>query len=298
MTQYLKTILTIAGSDPMSGAGIQADIKAAASRSVFALSAISVITAQNSKGVASFTPVPPDVLKAQLQAITQEVIPDAVKIGIIGSVENARVIIDFLRHLPEIPVILDPVIGSTSGSPFCSPALFDFLITHLIPASSVVTPNIPEALRLACGSANGFHISDGDDLKKLASLLLHKFKSPAILLKGGHLSTPITSESSTKSEISVITDTLTYYDKGEEVCLQFSHPKTISPNLHGTGCTLSSLLASEIALGSPLPEAFHTATSIMEDIICKSIGYSLGQSSNGPLNLFDFIAERNNGINP
>lgn len=298
MKPCLKTILTIAGSDPMSGAGIQADIKAAASRSVFALSAISVITAQNSRGVSSFTPVPPDVLKAQLDAITEEVIPDAIKIGIIGSVENARVILDFLRHLPKIPVILDPVIGSTSGSPFCPPALFDFLMTHLIPASSVVTPNIPEALRLAGMSAIDFPISDGDDLKKLSSLLLHKFKSPAILLKGGHLLTSETPGSSKETENSVITDTLAYYDNAEELFLQIPHHKTISPNLHGTGCTLSSLLASEIALGSPLPEAFHTATSIMEDIICKSIGYSLGQSHNGPLNLFDFIAERNNGINP
>ena len=256
MSRKLKTLISIAGSDPTGGAGIQADVRAGSAMGVHVLSAITALTAQNSNGIRKIELVSPQMLQAQLRSIIEEVIPDSVKIGMIGSVKNLGIIVDFISALPKgTPVVVDPVLKSTAGDN----SLFDddnremikIYKEKLFPIVTVVTPNIPELEILG-------------DITELCQ---------AIVIKGGH------------SSRDVIEDILLFKDSK----VSHSHPRMKCGNLHGTGCVYSSILASYLALGRSLEDAFVSTCSKMEEIISNSCDYSLGSSDYGPLNINNYL---------
>lgn len=272
----LVTILTIAGSDSTGGAGIQADIKAAASVGCHALCAVTAVTAQNSHGVSGIFPVTPDFLESQLAAIKADVIPDAVKIGMLGSAENARVVADFISSLPScVNVVTDPVCTASAGGNLGEDgsALLRIYLDDLFPHSTVITPNLKEA-ELIMGRHLDF--PDGEDVAEMmissAMEMLHKTGSQSVALKGGHLPGDN------------LMNVLTARDRAPMICCD---KRIESKNLHGTGCVFSSLFAGLLAHGFNLCESFSEASRLMQVIIKRSCGYNMGTSDYGPLDILD-----------
>lgn len=275
MTRRLTTILSIAGSDPTGGAGIQADIKAAAACGVYAMTAVTAITSQNSRGVSLVSSLPSETLTAQLKDVTEEIMPDAIKLGMMGSLENAKVTAEFLQSLPVgIPVVIDPVATSSAGGDLCNDrkSLRDFYKEELFPLATVCTPNIPEALSFL-DYPSAIVSDNADGMKQLAKDFLNKFHSNSVVLKGGH------------SGSDILTDLLMTAD-GE--CVTFRAQKLNCKNLHGTGCTFASMLAAKLASGEDLKSAFRETSKLIHKIIAESCDYSFGTSNYGPLNLFDY----------
>lgn len=257
MPSYLKTLLTIAGSDPLGGAGIQCDIRCGSSLGVHVLTAITAVTSQNSTGMVNLGVLDSKILKSQLDAILVDTMPDAIKIGLIGSIENLSVIVDFLNGLSKnIPVVLDPILKISadhhpSFHPNTSNEYLDSLVKYLIPLCSLVTPNLEEYEILK---------SRGGDFPDNCKTLI---------TKGGH------------SGAKEITDFLI----SKDLTLEKKHRKVECKNLHGTGCAFSSFLASYLALGYSLKDAFLLTSDKLFEIIENSVNYSLGSSDYGPLNI-------------
>ena len=264
MCKKLKTLLSIAGSDPTGGAGIQADIRAGNCLGVHVLTAITTLTAQNSKGVSMVFPIPHQKLELQLNAIIEEIRPDAIKIGILGNIENLKVTANFLKKFEKrIPVIIDPVLKATADNSVFSDnlsGLLDNYKKHLLPLASVITPNLNE-LNILTG--NYYNKSN------LSSEILKDLNVESLIITGVDFSNKL------------IKDVLVLKD--QIYCI--SHKKINSDNLHGTGCVFSSLLASFQALGYNLFDAFKASNHLMNNLIKKSMGYSLGISNYGPLNI-------------
>ena len=219
----MKTALTIAGSDCSGGAGIQADMKTMTMNGVYAMSAITALTAQNTTGVKAIRESPPDFLKQQLDAVFEDIYPDAVKIGMVASSELIRVIADRLRFYNAKNVVVDPVMAATSGSSLMKNDAVQTLIEELLPVSALVTPNIPEAQVLS-----GLTIETKEDMIAAAKQIGDNCHC-AVLLKGGH-------------SINDANDLL--YANDEPVW--FEGKRINNNNTHGTGCTLSSAIASEL----------------------------------------------------
>ncbi|MCH5240225.1 MAG: hydroxymethylpyrimidine/phosphomethylpyrimidine kinase [Muribaculaceae bacterium] len=260
----LKTLLTIAGSDSMGGAGIQADIRAGNSLGLQVVTAITVVTAQNSSGLKQSFNVSPTLLKAQLNAILEDVIPEAVKIGLIESPKQIKVIVDFLKKIPsDIPVIVDPVFKLTRDKGSDRSSFLDhteFLNEYknlLNPLATVVTPNLYELKLLTMQD-------------KIDSLTLERLNAKAAVIKGGH------------GKDNKLTDRLLIAGQEE---IKISHSKVDCENLHGTGCVFSSLLASYMAIGFDLKESFLKTSTRLYEIITNSCNYHLGRSDYGPLNI-------------
>ena len=261
-----KTALTIAGSDCSGGAGIQADLKTMTMNGVYAMSAITALTAQNTTGVRGIQESTPDFLKQQLDAVFEDIYPDAVKIGMVASSELICVIADRLRHYGGKNVVVDPVMIATSGSRLMQADALHTLKTELLPLAEVVTPNIPEAEVLS-----GMPIHSPEDMEKAARHIAENCRC-AVLLKGGH---------------GVHTaDDLLYWD-GEFTW--FPGQRIDNPNTHGTGCTLSSAIASNLAKGLTLNDAVREAKTYISGALGAML--DLGRGS-GPLNhLFDLKSE-------
>lgn len=264
MSDKLKTLLTIAGSDPMGGAGIQADIRVGIEMGVHVITAITALTSQNSKGLIEVGVVDSKILKSQLEAIMEEVIPDAVKIGMIGSLENMAIIESFLNNLPKtIPVVIDPVLYiSSEGINSTKSKLYyqeikEGYISKLFSKATVVTPNLKE-LELLTGNAD---VND---------MTLERLNTKAAVIKGGH------------SQEGIIKDKLLSYGNHIKV---FTHEKKKCKNLHGSGCVFSSLMACFLINGEDIEEAFFNTCHKIKNIINKSDLYSLGTSNYGPLNI-------------
>lgn len=276
MTQKkLVTLLAIAGSDSTGGAGIQADIKAAAACGVYTATAVTAVTAQNSSGVSAIISVSPEILEAQLLAIAADVTPDAVKIGMIGSAENGAVIADFLKSLPSsTPVVIDPVLASSAGGDLADDKrkLADVMLSSLFPFSSVVTPNLNEALYFLGETES---VISHDSIDKIAERLLSLFGCESVILKGGHL------------QGDLLVDTLVSNQFQKNPKKYFSR-RIECKNLHGTGCSYASVLASELAKGVPIENAFVKTSSFINETISRSTGYSFGNSAYGPLNILDY----------
>ena len=216
----MKTALTIAGSDSSGGAGIQADIKTMMAHGVFAESAITALTAQNTVGVTGVLESTPEFLAQQLDAVFTDIFPDAVKIGMVSSSSLITVIADKLKEYGAKNIVIDPVMVATSGSKLINDDAVSTLKNELFPLASVLTPNIPEAEVLA-----DMEIKDVEDMKKAAQIIGNQFNC-AVLCKGGH-------------SLNDANDLL--YSDGE---LKWFNGKRIdNPNTHGTGCTLSSAIA-------------------------------------------------------
>ena len=235
----MKTALTIAGSDCSGGAGIQADIKAMTLNGVFAMSAITALTAQNTTGVRGVEESTPEFLAQQIDAVFEDIRPDAVKIGMVSSSALIRVIADRLRYYDAKNVVVDPVMVATSGSALMKNDAVQTLIEELLPVSTLVTPNIPEAQVLS-----GLTIKTKEDMVTAAKQIGDTYHC-AVLLKGGH-------------SVSDANDLL-YANKE----LHWFEGKRIdNPNTHGTGCTLSSAIASNLAKGFTLTESVQRAKII------------------------------------
>ena len=261
-----KTALTIAGSDCSGGAGIQADLKTMTMNGVYAMSAITALTAQNTTGVRGIQEATPDFLKQQLDAVFEDIYPDAVKIGMVASGELIRVIADRLRHYGAKNVVVDPVMVATSGAALMKTDAVETLIAELLPISTLVTPNIPEAEVLS-----GMKIEREEDMVAAAKKIGDNFHC-AVLLKGGH-------------SINDANDLL--YADGE--LTWFAGKRIPNPNTHGTGCTLSSAIAANLAKGFPLTESVRRAKRYISDALSAML--DLGSGS-GPMDhAFDLQGE-------
>lgn len=254
----MKTTLTIAGSDSSGGAGIQADIKTITINGVFATSAITALTAQNTTGVTGILEVAPDFLKAQIEAVCSDIPPDAAKIGMVSSGALIETIADCLKsfHVPNI--VVDPVMVSTSGARLINENAIAVLKSRLLPLADLVTPNIPEAEVLS-----GLSIQNEIDMEKAAAQISRTYGC-AVLCKGGH-------------NINNANDFL-YTEKTS----RWFYGKHIdNPNTHGTGCTLSSAIAANLAKGFSMADSVKRAKAYISGALEAML--DLGKGS-GPMN--------------
>ena len=253
----MKTALTIAGSDCSGGAGIQADLKTMTMNGVYAMSAITALTAQNTTGVRAIQESTPDFLKQQIDAVFEDIYPDAVKIGMVASSELICVIADRLRYYDAKNVVIDPVMVATSGSALIKNDAVKTLIRELLPVSTLVTPNIPEAQVLSDRI-----IENKEDMIAAAKQIGDSYHC-AVLLKGGH-------------SIHDANDLL--YANGESVW--FEGKRIDNPNTHGTGCTLSSAIASNLAKGFTLIESVQRAKDYISGALAAMLDLGTGS---GPM---------------
>jgi hydroxymethylpyrimidine/phosphomethylpyrimidine kinase len=253
----MQTVLTIAGSDCSGGAGIQADIKTITMQGTYAMSAITSLTAQNTTGVYGIADTEPEFLKQQLDCIFTDIFPDAVKIGMVSKTELIHVIADALKRYGAKNIVLDPVMVSTSGARLLREEAEVALRKELIPLASLITPNIPEAEALS-----GIHIETPGDMVRAAGLIA-KSCPGAILIKGGH-------DKNTANDL--------FFDKGKVEW--FYGEKIDNPNTHGTGCTLSSAIASNLAKGFAMEQSIRKAKDYLTEAL--QAGLNLGKGD-GPL---------------
>lgn len=254
----MRTALTIAGSDSSGGAGIQADIKTMISNGVYAMSAITALTAQNTTGVTGITEVTTDFLAEQLDNIFTDIYPDAVKIGMVSSSELIITISDKLREYGAKNIVVDPVMVATSGSKLISDEAILILKEKLLPMACVITPNIPETEVLA-----EMEVKSEKDMIAAAKKISDEYHC-AVLCKGGH-------------QLNDANDLL--YRDGS---YQWFHGKRINnPNTHGTGCTLSSAIASNLAKGYQLESSVERAKEYISGALAAML--DLGKGS-GPMN--------------
>ena len=257
----MKKVLTIAGSDSSGGAGIQADIKTMTMHGVYAMSTITALTAQNTTGVRAIYPVSPEFLKQQIDAVFEDIRPDAVKIGMVSTPEQAEIISERLIFYKAENIIIDPVAVSTSGSELSTAETYKVLKNKVFPIATLVTPNIPEAEFIT-----GIKISRPEDMEQTAKFIYEKYGC-AVLVKGGH-------------SIDNANDYL--YDGNGK---WFNGKRIYTENTHGTGCTLSSAIASNLAKGHSLEKSIQSAKEYISGCIesisdighgCKPLNHMKG----------------------
>ena len=254
----MKTALTIAGSDSSGGAGIQADLKTMTANGVYAMSAITALTAQNTTGVTDILESTPRFLSEQLDAVFTDIFPDAVKIGMVSSAELIAVIAEKLKAYKAENIVVDPVMVATSGAKLLRSDAVEALCRELLPLAAVLTPNIPEAEILS-----GMTITDAAGMEAAARLISEKYGC-AVLCKGGH-------------KVNDADDLLWREGAGK-----WFHGKRIdNPNTHGTGCTLSSAIASNLAKGYDLDASVERAKAYISGALAAML--DLGHGS-GPMN--------------
>jgi hydroxymethylpyrimidine/phosphomethylpyrimidine kinase len=262
--QGIPVCLTIAGSDPSGGAGIQADLKAFAAHKVYGMSVLTALTAQNTVGVQEVLVLEPGFVAAQLQSVFEDIKPDAVKIGMLGNGAVIRVVAEALNKYHPPIVILDPVMVASSGDLLIDMDALEALTTELFPLATLLTPNKMETAQLS-----GFRIDSLADLRQACVELNRRYAGIPILAKGGDLD--ITSADS--SDILVLS---------AEVWHMLSAPRVITGNTHGTGCTLSAAIAAQMAMGKPLLEAVTLAKSYVTEALLAGKELKLGHGK-GPL---------------
>lgn len=255
----MYTALTIAGSDSSGGAGIQADIKTMTTNGVYAMSAITALTAQNTTGVTDIMEVTPKFLEEQIDSIFTDIRPDAIKTGMVSSGELIEVIADKLTEYKAGNIVVDPVMVATSGARLISEEAIDTLKHRLLPLATVITPNIPEAEVLS-----GMEIKSEEDMEKAAKNICEKFGC-GVLLKGGH-------------QLNDANDLLWQKDADP---VWFHGKRINNSNTHGTGCTLSSAIASNLAKGYDLQTAVKYAKNYISGALAAML--DLGKGS-GPMN--------------
>ena len=253
----MKTVLTIAGSDCSGGAGIQADLKTMLANGVYGMSVITSLTAQNTTGVRAIENVSNNFLKDQIDSVFEDITPDAVKTGMIPSKELVEVISERMKFYNVKNLVVDPVMVATSGADLSNDESVKALKEKLIPLSTLVTPNVPEAEVLS-----GMKIKTKDDMKNVAEKISKEFGC-SVLIKGGH------------SEENA--DDVLYHD-GEFYVFEMT--KIDNENTHGTGCTLSSAIACNLAKGMDVPQAVTRAKEYITEAI--EAGLDLGHGR-GPL---------------
>ena len=262
----MKTALTIAGTDPSGGAGIQADIKTMTANGVYAMSAVTALVAQNTTGVKSIMEVTPAFLEEQLDCVFLDIHPDAVKTGMVSSVPLIQVIARKLKEYRVDKLVVDPVMVATSGDRLISEDAVAALKELLLPLATVLTPNIPEAEVLS-----GVTIADPGDMERAAQAIGERYGC-AVLCKGGH-------------NLNDANDLLWR----DGTCKWFRGRRIHNPNTHGTGCTLSSAIASNLAKGYDLDTAVERAKAYLSGALAAMLDLGAGS---GPMDhLFDLKGE-------
>ena len=259
--KYYKRVLTIAGSDSGGCAGIQADIKTITCIGCFASSVITAVTAQNTLGVNAVQAIPAELVGKQIDAVLSDVGTDAIKIGMLATSEIVEVVAEKIKEYGIENVVLDPVLVSTSGHSLASDGVSQMISEQLFPLSTVVTPNIPEA-----------HFFTGENDSDQIWNVIKKMRAKSMLLKGGHLDA---------DDMGNISDVL-YTGKN---VVEYQHRKCDTSNTHGTGCSLSSAIASYLALGYELQKAVELAIEWEENAIISGANYVLG-GGHGPIDHF------------
>ncbi|MDB5593500.1 MAG: phosphomethylpyrimidine kinase [Hyphomicrobiales bacterium] len=263
----IPNVLSIAGSDPSGGAGIQADLKTFSALGCYGMAAITALTAQNTQGVTGVHVPPASFLVDQIEAIFADVTVAAVKIGMLANAEIvAAVAACLVRHHPPV-IVLDPVLVATSGDSLGAPGVVEAMRTHLFPLATLITPNLPEAARLAdMPEPSGIAGLEG-----LASRLC-ELGARAALVKGGHLS------GETADDVLFDGEALTH----------FSAPRIVTRNTHGTGCTLSSAIAAHMARGMSLPDAIRASKAYLSAALEASDVLNVGHG-HGPVHHFRWL---------
>lgn len=260
----METVLSIAGSDSSAGAGIQQDLKTITAMGCYGATAITAITSQNTLGVQGVMPVPAVDVRRQICSVLDDLDVKAVKIGMIPNLEVAVAVVTSLKEHPAakgIPVVFDPVMISTSGRVLMSPDCLDYIRQRLLPISTLITPNLPEAETLV-----GCKLTTPDIIDMAGCRLSNKFNT-SFLIKGGH----------SRGDDTI--DRL-YMPGGRVSC--FTTPRIVTTNLHGTGCTLSSAIATALAQGCDLPEAVKKGKQTVTRAIINGIDLGIGHG-NGPI---------------
>lgn len=263
----IANVLSIAGSDPSGGAGIQADLKTFGALGCYGMAAITALTAQNTQGVSGVHVPPAAFAAAQIDAIFTDVRVDAVKIGMLASGEIVEAVASRLRAHHARNIVLDPVLVATSGDSLGAPDVVDAMKRHLIPLAEVVTPNVPEAMRLADALDEPV---DAAGLEALARAL-HGLRARSVLVKGGHLAGDVAPD--------VLFD-------GARIST-FTAPRIDTRNTHGTGCTLSSAIAAHLARGLALRDAVAAAKTYLTGALAASGQLDVGSGAgHGPVHHF------------
>jgi len=258
-------VLIIAGSDPSGGAGIQADIKTVTALSGYAMTVITALTVQNTRGVKDVMAIPSDTVMAQIEACLGDIGADVIKIGMIASADLAQTLVEALPR--DIPIVLDPVLVATSGDTLAAGGVAEILRDYLIPRSTIVTPNAPELSTLM-----GRPVTTTDEMRAAGRHLLEKTGVPYALLKGGHIN-------GGDEIINLLMSTKT--------ALEFPIKRLDTVHTHGTGCTLASAVATGLAQGLSPEDATGRAVAYVHGAIKAAPGFGLGH---GPLNHAHAIA--------
>lgn len=258
------SVLTIAGFDGSGGAGIQADIKTISALGCYATSVLTALPVQNTQGVRNIFPIPVEAVSEQIEAILDDVFPDAIKIGMVHTPELVETIVKTLAKYKKVPIVFDPVMVATSGHRLIEEKTIETIIEKLFPISDIITPNMDEAAILA-----KMEVKNLDDMK-IAGEQIKELGCKNILLKGGHLETEM-----------IIS--LFYNDQNDYQT--FKSEKIDTKNTHGSGCTLSSAIASFMARGKSMEEAVAFAQYYVSEAVLKGSDVQTGKG-NGPLNHF------------
>lgn len=267
----MKTALTIAGSDSSGGAGIQADIKTMMANGVYAMSAITALTAQNTRGVWGTMETEPEFLGSQLDAVFTDIMPDAVKIGMIPNGEMVEIIADRLRKYHAKNIVVDPVMIASTGASLSREDTLTVMREKLFPLADVLTPNIPETEKLWGRAVGSF-----EEMEQAARKLGEEYGC-AVLCKGGHMLSQNTKDRRAQSSDLLYHEGIYRWYEGQRIA---------NPNTHGTGCTLSSAIASNLAKGDTLEMAVERAKAYVSGAIGAML--DLGKGS-GPMNHGFFI---------
>lgn len=254
----MKKVLTIAGSDPSGGAGVQADLKTICAHKLYGMAVITAMTAQNTQGVYGVEEASPGFLAKQLDAVFSDIFPDSIKIGMLSSAPLIEVVAERLKHYGAKNIVLDPVMISTSGQRLLDESAFNALTKKLIPLASLITPNVLEAEALS-----GEKITDEASIKRIGKTLYERY-GVAVLIKGGHIDG--------KEAIDYLYDGSFYH---------YALKRVDNPNNHGTGCTLSTAIACALAKGESLERSVKKAKDYLYGALLA--GLDLGKGV-GPLN--------------
>ena len=260
----IRNVLSIAGSDPSGGAGIQADLKAFSARGCYGMAAITALTTQNTQGVSAVVPLDPEFVAEQIRMVFADIRVDAVKIGMIANAGIARAVAEALKLHRGIPIVLDPVMIAKGGASLLDPDAVEALKTELLPLATLLTPNLPEAAAL---------LGDPEacDLRIMESqaIRLTTLGPRSVLIKGGHLA------GGESPDVLVADGQVTWFEAD----------RIETRNTHGTGCSLSSALAAELAMGKSVEEAVRVAKAWLKEAVRTSHTLSVG-SGHGPVHHF------------
>ncbi len=265
MKKKYPIVLSIAGSDPSGGAGIQADIKTISAIGAYAATAITAVVDENTHSVSGIYPVPTDFVLGQIDSVITDIGADAIKIGMLHSPELIRVLAKKIQTYGVKHIVLDPVMVATSGDSLMKQGLAEALKSDLLSLATIITPNIPEAEQLLQRS-----ILTKEDMYVAVRDLADQF-STSVLLKSGHL------------QGDILTDL--FYNQESKSIEELSSPRIDTKNTHGTGCTLSSAIATYLALGNSLSESVSFAKEYIYQAIRLGANYEIGKG-NGPVNHF------------